>query len=66
MLVPGIPTGDLVAIASGPNYVGIGQNLETVKAGLASAHAMIPSRFPGESTGTLGTRACFPSSCMLL
>src|SRR5882762_6916412 len=44
MLVPGIPTGDLVAIASGPNYVGIGQ-IWNGKAGLASSHAMIPAGF---------------------
>src|SRR6266436_2593143 len=44
MLVAGIPTGDLVAIASSPNDIGIGQ-IRNGEAGLATAHAMIPSCF---------------------
>src|SRR5438309_11310721 len=44
MLVAGIPTGDLVAIASGPNDIGIDQ-IRNGEARLSTAHAAIPSCF---------------------
>src|SRR6266852_6601496 len=44
MLMASIPTGDLVAVASSPNDIGIGQ-IRNGEAGLATAHTAIPSRF---------------------
>src|SRR5204863_6843007 len=42
VLMASIPTGDFVAIASGPNDIGVSQILNG-KAGLATAHAAIPT-----------------------
>src|SRR6266436_7159795 len=36
-----VPTGNLVAVASGPNHIGIGQ-IGNGEAGFATAHAAIP------------------------
>src|SRR5579859_4267219 len=40
-----IPASHFIAVAGGPNYIGIGR-IRNGKAGFTTAHVVIPSRYP--------------------